>query len=61
MTDLSSMGHVRDALLPAITIYDDLGLEKPLSLAASPVFVGVFLLQFFSIYRHGAGMRWCRC
>ena len=53
MSGFSLMGHVWDVLQVLQASYDALGFEKVLSLTASFIFVGVFLLQFFSIYRHG--------
>ena len=53
MSGFSLMGHVWDVLQLLQASYDALGFEKVLSLTASFIFVGVFLLQFFSIYRHG--------
>lgn len=53
MSGFSLMGHVWDVLQILQASYDALGFEKVLSLTASFIFVGVFLLQFFSIYRHG--------
>lgn len=53
MSGFSLMGQVWEVLQLLQASYDALGFEKALSLTASFIFVGVFLLQFFSIYRHG--------
>ncbi|MBP9713510.1 MAG: hypothetical protein KBD60_07430 [Sterolibacterium sp.] len=48
-----SLATLKDALLLIATSFDALGYEKALGMLASLIFVGVFILQFFSIYRHG--------
>jgi uncharacterized protein involved in response to NO len=53
MSDFQGMGVIREALVLSAASLEALGFEKVLSVVASLLFVGVFILQFFSVYRHG--------
>jgi len=41
------------SLMPDAANFQEVALEKVVSIGGSLIFVGVFVLQFFSIYRHG--------
>src|ERR1035437_10327031 len=41
------------SLAPIAAGFQVIALEKAVSIGGSLIFVGVFMLQFFSIYRHG--------
>lgn len=53
MNDVPIMITIKNLLPLVLAGYDELGFEKALSVVASLIFVGAFILQFFSIYRHG--------
>ncbi len=40
-------------LIPFAADFENIAFDKALSIFASLIFVGAFMLQFFSIYRHG--------
>ncbi len=47
------MNTINNLLLLVAAGYDEIGFDKALSVVASLIFIGTFILQFFSIYRHG--------
>ncbi|HQW20386.1 MAG TPA: hypothetical protein PLI90_06910 [Rhodocyclaceae bacterium] len=51
--DTVSLMHIFTILMPAAANLQDVPLDKVASIGASMIFIGVFILQFFSIYRHG--------
>ena len=53
MNDISIMITIKNLLPVVVAGFTDHGFEKALSVVASLIFVGAFILQFFSIYRHG--------
>ena len=50
--DNISLMHIFTNLIPSIANLQDVPLDKIASIGASMIFIGVFVLQFFSIYRH---------
>jgi vacuolar-type H+-ATPase subunit I/STV1 len=51
--DTSSLLQAFSSLAPVAASFQEISLEKVVSIGGSLIFVGVFILQFFSIYRHG--------
>lgn len=51
--DAASLIQTFASLVPTVAKLQEVPLEKVASIGASMIFVGVFVLQFFSIYRHG--------
>ena len=51
--DTASLMQAFTSLIPDAASFQDIPLDKVVSIGGSMIFVGVFILQFFSIYRHG--------